>query len=344
MKNYIFILVLGFGLSLWACKPKEKEKQKEEIVAVEVATVVSKSLNQGIEAAGTLSSKSEIKLAFKTGGLIKKIYVEEGQTVKAGQLLAELDLSEITTQANQAQYGLNKALRDLNRVKKMYADEAATETNLQDATTAYDIAKQSVDAIAFNQKLSKIIAPSSGRILRKLSQQGELITPFSPAFILGTGAEAYIVNVGLSDRDVVKAKIGNLAKISLEAYPGEFFNGRISNIAQIINPATGTFNVELEIIEPSKKLISGFMAKAVILPNNAKVVLIAPVSALVEANNSTATVFCVENNIAIKKKIIIGEILNDAVEVIEGLSSTDRVIVKGGGFLVDKQKINIINP
>ncbi len=345
MKTKLFPLIYSFVfLLLMSCgKKKETKQETEEIIAVEVQTVGKKSLTEPIIASGVLSSKSEMKLAFKTGGMIKKVYVNEGQFVKEGQLLAELDLSEIDAQVKQAKLGLEKSERDLERVKKLYADEATTLTNVQDATTGYDVAKESVQVAEFNQKLSRIYAPASGRILRKISEQGELITPFSPVFILGTGESAYIVNVGLADRDVVKVKLGDAANIYLDAYPNEPFHARITQIAQTVNPATGTYEAELQIQPNGKKLISGFVAKAEISSGKGPVSLIVPVEAIVEADRDKAFVYVLnaDKQSVSKNHIGIGAVYGNDVAVSSGLTEGTSIITKGANFLSDKSKVKV---
>ncbi len=344
MKNYIFIITLIATLAVGCAKKQETKKaETEEILTVEVQPVTRKSLSEPIIASGVLSSKSEMKLAFKTGGMIRRVYVQEGQFVREGQLLAELDLSEIDAQVRQAKLGLEKSERDLQRVKKLYADEATTLTNVQDATTGYDVAKQSVQVAEFNQKLSRIYAPSSGRILRKISEQGELITPFAPAFILGTGESAYIVNVGLADRDVVKVKIGDIANVYLDAYPNEAFQARITQIAQTVNPATGTFEAELQIQPDGKKLISGFVAKAEISTGKGESMLAVPIESLVEADKNKAFVYVLENNQTVTKTPIgIGSISGSNVSIISGISEGTQIVTKGANFLSDKSKVKVI--
>lgn len=344
MKNYISI-ILTTGLIMAGCGKKQESKkaEAEEILTVEVQPVSRKSLSEPIIASGVLSSKSEMKLAFKTGGMIRRVYVQEGQSVKEGQLLAELDLSEIDAQVRQAKLGLEKSERDLERVKKLYADEATTLTNVQDATTGFDVAKQSVQVAEFNQKLSRIYAPTSGRILRKISEQGELITPFSPAFILGTGESAYIVNVGLADRDVVKVKIGDIANVYLDAYPNETFMARITQIAQTVNPATGTFEAELQIQPNGRKLISGFVAKAEISTRKGASILAIPIEALVEADKNTAFVYSYNatNQSVSKIQVNIGSIFGNSVAIISGIREGTQIVTKGANFLSDKARVRI---
>jgi RND family efflux transporter MFP subunit len=340
MKNHIFTAVVIATLSVSCGKKQEKKQEAEEILTVEVQPVMRRNLSEPIFASGVLSSKSEMKLAFKTGGMIRRIYVSEGQAVKEGQLLAELDLSEIDAQVRQAKLGLEKSERDLERVKKLYADEATTLTNVQDATTGFDVAKQSVQVAEFNQKLSRIYAPTSGRILRKISEQGELITPFVPAFILGTGESAYIVNVGLADRDVVKVKMGDNATIYLDAYPNEPFQAKITQIAQTVNPATGTFEAELQIQPNGKKLISGFVAKAEISTGKGASTLAVPIESLVEADKNKAFVYILRNNQSVTKTpVTLGHIFGNNVAIVSGISEGMQIVTKGANFLGDGAKV-----
>jgi len=345
MKNYVHIFFIT-SLFIASCGKKQEAKkaEAEEILTVEVQPVSRKYLSEPIIASGLLSSKSEMKLAFKTGGMIRRIYVQEGQSVSEGQLLAELDLSEIDAQVRQSKLSLEKSERDLERVKKLYADEAATLTNVQDATTGFDVAKQSVQVAEFNQKLSRIYAPTNGRILRKIAEQGELITPFSPAFILGTGESAYIVNVGLADRDVVKVKIGDIATVYLDAYPNEAFKAQITQIAQTVNPATGTFEAELQIQSNGRKLISGFVAKVEISTGRGVSTLAVPIESLVEADKNSAFVYSYSatNQSVSKIQVNIGSIFGSNVAIISGISEGTQIVTKGANFLSDKSKVKMI--
>ncbi len=347
MKKKFFPLIYAFlFLVLVSCsKKKETARQEaEEVLPVEVQNASIKTLSEPIVASGVLVSKSEMKLAFKTGGMIKKVYVNEGQYVKEGQLLAELDLSEIDAQVKQARLGLEKSERDLERAKKLYADEATTLTNVQDATTGYDFARQSVQVAEFNQRLSKIYAPASGRILRKIAEQGELITPFAPVFILGTGESAYTVNVGLADKDVIKVKTGDAATVYLDAYPNEPFSARITQLAQTVNPATGTFEAELQIQPNGKKLISGFVAKAEISSGKGLVSVAVPVEALVEADKTKAFVYVLnaDNKSVSKNAVSIGGIFGRYVAITAGLPEGTPVVTKGTNFLSDKSKVKLV--
>lgn len=341
MKTYIYSLL--FSILLISCgtkKEKPKEKQVDETMTVATELVEEVSTVEAITASGVLSSKSEIKLGFKTGGLIKRIYVSEGQFVKKGKLLAEIDAEEIDAQVGQGNVGLEKAKRDLERVKKLVADSAATIQNLEAATSAYEAAKQAMRVGNFNQKLSKIYAPTSGKILRKIAEQGELITPFAPAFILGKGGAATQLNIGVTDRDIVQLQNGNRAKVYFDAYPNEIFIATVSQIAQTVNPTTGTFEVELTVNPRGKTLISGFVAKAEIMPALSQKSLAVPVESLVEADGNRAFVFVYKEEKVEKRAVELIKIMGDKVAVKSGVKQGEEVVVKGASFMSDGQQVN----
>ncbi len=342
MKNILYLLLTN--LLLVSCGSKEEEPkeeaQAEEKLTIATAVVERISASEAITASGVLSSKSELKLAFKTGGLIKRMYVSEGQYVKSGQLLAEIDTEEIDAQVSQGKVGLEKAKRDLERVKRLVADSAATLQNLQDATSAYEAAQQGLRVGNFNQKLSKIYAPMNGRILRKIAEQGELITPFAPAFILGTGGAATQLTVGVTDRQVVRLKNGYPATVKLDAYPDETFPAIITQIAQIVNPATGTFEVELTVNPQGKQLISGFVARAEIFPPSQNQTLAVPIESLIEADGNQAFVFIYTAGKVEKRAVAISDILGDKVGIRSGIALGEEVVEKGANFLSNGQLVS----
>ncbi|MFT7248620.1 MAG: RND family efflux transporter MFP subunit [Psychromonas sp.] len=342
MKMKILYYTLSIALGLFSCTAEEeKAEAEEELQSVSITKPEMVSIGNNITGSGVLSSKSELKLAFKSGGLIKRMHVKEGQYVKKGQLLAELDMSEIDAGVNQVKLGLAKAERDLVKATKLVEDKVATKTTLDDAQTGYDLAKERMDAAVYNQRLSKIHAPQSGKILLKIVEEGELITPFAPALILAGGASIFNVNIGLADKDIVKVKLGEIAKVYLDAYPEEQFIAKVSQIAQSVNPATGTYEVELVLDGKGKRLLSGFVARAIILSSSERSLLMIPIEALVGANKNDAFVFLLEENIAKKTAVKIGQIWQDKVEISAGLNLDNALVVFGSSFLSDGQKVNV---
>src|SRR3989339_2236405 len=138
----LFLIISFFGImvsfSLTGCK-KEETAATEDIIPVKVVELKKENVRRVITSSGQFSTDDETFLSFKTGGIIKTIFVKEGDAVKRGQLLAALELTEISAGVSQANAGYEKALRDYKRVDNLYKDSVATLAQLQDAKTGLEI-------------------------------------------------------------------------------------------------------------------------------------------------------------------------------------------------------------
>ena len=164
MKTKIFILFIS--LIIISCNEKPVDEIKKP-VPVRTQKVTLAAISLPIYRSGILAASSEARFSFKTGGIIQRIYVDEGGRVKKGELLATLNLLEITEQVKLAQSGYEKALRDFSRIDKLYRDSVATLEQRQDLKTAAEVAEAKLQIAEFNFRHSKIIAPSDGRILKR---------------------------------------------------------------------------------------------------------------------------------------------------------------------------------
>ncbi len=179
----LFTLTGGCG-SKPTANSQEPTANSDESIPIRTAAVQTRTVALPIHASGTLTSSGEQRLSFKIGGVISKIYVDEGDVVRPGQLLAVLDKTEIDAQVAQAQQGLAKSERDLARVNGLYRDSSATLELLQNATTGRDVAKETARIATFNQQYAEIRATRGGKIIKKLVNEGEITGPGMPAFVL----------------------------------------------------------------------------------------------------------------------------------------------------------------
>jgi RND family efflux transporter MFP subunit len=338
------LFVLGVGMSNCGSNIAKENDVDENSVSVRMASVESQVINKPILASGLVASTSEARLAFKTGGVIDRIFVKEGQTVVQGQLLATLNLTEINAQVNQAKEGVAKAERDLNRVKNLYTDSVATLESYQNANTAYTVAKQNLQIASFNQNYSEIRSPLTGKVLRKILNEGEIVSPGSPVFFVSaTQSNDWVINVGLADRDWARLKIGDKAKISLDAYPDQELEAYVNQLAETADPMTGTFEVELAIKPNSNvKLATGLMASVEIIPAQNKAQNLIPLEALVESSGKTGFVYTIDDKKTARKvPVRVAFIANDKVVINKGLENVKQVVTAGSPYLSEGQKVLI---
>ena len=336
----IFILASLIAI-LFGCGNKEEttsETDTSQPKAVSVKVVEIKSTDEPLPiiTSGKLSSKAETKLSFKIGGIISQIFVEEGQSVRRGQVLAKLDQAEISAMVLQAKSGVEKLERDLARVKNLYKDSVATLEQVQNTETALEVAQSDLKIAEFNQQYSVIYAPSNGKVLKRYAERRELISPGMPVLIIGSTSSAQIMRIGLADRDIVRLKMGNKATIAFDAYPGEVFEAQITELAESADPRTGTFEVELSLKNISKPLKTGFVGKVQIYPSAQSEYYKIPMSALVEATQERAFVFVpsADGKQAIRKLVQPQSIGNEFFTVSKkSLGEVEQVIVEGNMYL-----------
>src|SRR3989441_8049961 len=190
-----------------------------DAVAVRVAPVSVDRLAPPVTATGTLGPKEEVTLSFKVGGVVSRIFVDEGRAVRAGDTLAELDLSEIDAAVVRARSAAEKAERDLTRARRLYADSVATLEQAQNAQTGRDVAHAELETTLFNRRYAVIVAPASGLILRRSAEPGELVQAGKAILTLGSHARGVVVRAGLADREVVRTRRGDRAVVGFDPFP-----------------------------------------------------------------------------------------------------------------------------
>ena len=307
----------------------------ETVPNVFVSSIEQRDQPLPIRTSGRLSSKAEVRLSFKIGGIVERLYVDEGRAVRKGGVLARLNLAEIDAQVVQATSALDKAKRDFDRVESLFKDSVATLEQYQDAQTGLDIAEANVRIAEFNRKHAEIKAPASGRILKRMAEQDELVSPGQPVFVFGSSQTGWVARVGLADRDIVKLALGDSAKLVFDAYPEQVFDGWVTEVADAADPMSGTFEVEVAIEDPEKLLKSGFIARVDLFPTKGESYFYIPVEALVEGNGREGIVYVYDEATQEAKKIAIqiGKLLESEIAVSDGLEDYDKVVTDGAAFL-----------
>jgi membrane fusion protein, multidrug efflux system len=353
MKKIILSIAIPslIALTLFMCsKQEDKQELKQEValdetaVAVSLRPVKTTSIALPVNASGLVSTKNEARLAFKIGGVVKGIYAAEGQSVQKGQLLASLDLTEIEAQVSQAKNNVDKLKRDLERVKRLHQDSAATLEMLQNVQTGYDVAVDGLRVAEFNREYATIKAPATGKILQKLLNEGELAAPGSPVFMMNaTGPGEWIVKLGLADVDWVRIQKGDKAVITSDAFAGQTISGQVSLIGEGADPFSGLYPVEVTIANTSNRLASGLFATVEIVPTKATEFQQIPIEAIVEGSGKAAFVFIpkADQKSVEQRKIKVAFIKDGAAFITDGLSGVTNVITSGSGFLTETSAIKI---
>lgn len=347
MIKHIFLPILLLPLIV-GCNKDKPESETQAVTSgipstafyVRTVPIENSQLSDAIHITGIIQSDSDAKPSFKTGGVIANTYVKEGDAVRKGQLLAKLNMTEIEAQATQAQFALDKAKRDQQRVQNLYADSIVTLEQLQNASTAVDIAQKTLQIAQFNVAYSEVRAPIDGKIITQMLHEGEIAAPGLPVYyIMGTKSSDWKLVAGLTDKNWSRVSKGNNAKISLDAYPGLDMTGIVKRLSDVANPLSGTFDVEISIPAKDKRIAAGMLAHVEIIPSAGRAYPVIPIEALVSSNGQSGVVYVPNNGRAEKRVVHIQQFDGERVAILSGLENATEVITAGSGFLENGDEI-----
>jgi RND family efflux transporter MFP subunit len=322
-----------------------------------------------ITATGTLGAKDEVMLSFKIGGIVARVLVDDGATVRRGQVLAVLDQREIEAMVAKATAGAEKARRDAARAERLFGDSVVTLAQMQDAQTGRAAAEADLRTARVNHEFATIVAPAAGVVLARTASAGQLVSPGTPVIQFASRARGSVLRAGLSDRDAVSVKLGTQARVSFDAVPGRVFQGRVSQIGASADPRTGLYTVEVAL-EGVAHLPSGLVGKLTIgcvaaestkgtdtdarpassrcstrVPspgNQMDGVSAIPAEALVEGDGDRGLVYTVDaaGKRARRVAVTLVGLAGDRV-LVRGLDGVARVVSVGATWLTDSARVEI---
>lgn len=334
------VLSISLFLLLAACGTKPAESAADRPV-LPVTTVPAQPAPafEDLAVSGVLASETEARLSFKTGGIIQKILVKEGDSFGAGALLASLNLTEISAQVDQAEEGLGKAQRDLARVQSLFADSAATREQLDNAQTGYQVALRTREIARYNLSFSEIRASGPGIVVKKLMNEGELAGPGSPVFLIsGSAARDWVLRCRLSDIQWAKTALGDQASFAFDAYPGVSWVGTVSRRASGAD-ASGLYQVDIQVQPGPRTLAAGLFGKGRLQVKSPEGGWRLPVQALAGVQRNRGRVFVVDEGLARPVDVTLVRWSDEGV-LVDGELAGARVVVAGAPYLAGASAVS----
>jgi RND family efflux transporter MFP subunit len=325
--------------------PSPPTPPSEQAAPVRTAPAERSAVGAGVRAVGILGPRDELRLSFKVGGVVERVSVDVGDRVRAGQVLAVLKRAEVDAAVAQAAEAAEKSRRDLERARQLRADEVATQEQVEDLTTAYNVARSNLDAAEFNARFASIVAPADGVVLQRLARASELVQGGQPVLVLGATGEGWVVRTALADRDAVRVNLGDEASVAFDAFPGRRFAGRVTRIGSSADPYTGTFEVEIEVVPDGARFARGLVAKVELaLGDGDGTQTVVPVTALVEANGPAAIVYVLDAGagVARRRSVTVGPITGERIVVVAGLDPGEQVVTDGAAWLTDGRPVRVL--
>ncbi|WP_281647121.1 efflux RND transporter periplasmic adaptor subunit [Parendozoicomonas sp. Alg238-R29] len=317
---------------------------EQSIRPVEVATVHYQQAARPISISALLAYKSTQKLAFKVGGPVANILVEEGDAVEKGQILAVLDTEEVQARVGEAEARFDNAQRNVERLKKLYKKNVVSLDQLQDAETELDVVESQLRVARFNLRYSSIKAPAAGRIVRRMVEAGELIAPNQVVFALADESRGWIMRTALSDRKVVLIRHNDPVSVRFDPWPLQAFTGKVSEISEAAEERSGLFEVEIALDPVSDvRLRDGYVGRIRIEPSQKERVVKLPSLALVSAMSPMGVVYVLNDDNTVSARQIRTHYLEGSFVAVSGdVKEGESVVTTGAAFLHDGDKVRVV--
>jgi HlyD family secretion protein len=329
-------------------------------MTVELASVSRADMSQRITVVGNLIGAATVAAAPKINGRLAAVSVRMGDRVGRGQPLAKIEDSELLEQVKQAEasFGVSAAtirqrqadlkfaqtnldrsrnLFDRQLIPKQTLDDAearhqAATAQLDLASAQHQQAQARLDELKINLANTVIASPVTGFVASRALDPGAWVTP-NTAFISVVDISTVRLVAGVIEKDVRRIEVGLPAEVEVDAYPGEKFLGKVAHVAPVLDPATRTAQVEVEIANPNFRLKPGMYAKVNFSVDHREKTLVVPANAVVDLGEQRGVFLAADGDKAKFHPVSTGLVDQNLIEVLDGLKEGDRIISTGAAAL-----------
>ncbi len=337
-KNYLFsVAALCSAMLFGACSGQKENSEQvtteetETVQLVKIARVTEQPVPQVVTYTATIEPYKRNSISSSMPNRIKKIYVEVGDRVTAGQKLVELDHANLTQQKLQ----LENLELEYNRVKELFAVGGASQQQVDQMRTQYETMKEAVENLDENTVLT---SPTSGVVTARNYDNGDMA---SGAILTVMQIQPVKVLVHISESDFTKVRVGMPVDVKVEVYGDENFQGKVSLIHPTIDPTTRTFVAEINIPNSDSRIRPGMFARVNIDFGNQNRVVVPDQAVIKRAGSGDRFVYVYKDGKVYYRQVELGRHIDKTYELISGVENGSDVVVAGQSRLKDGAEVQV---
>ena len=308
-------------------------------IPIQVTPVERRVIAQYLETNGSLEAENDVDLVARTSGPIVELAVEEGMQVRRGQLLARIDAEEVKARLRMASVSLEEAQLSFGRAKVQFDNEILSRELFDQARSGRDSAQAAIEEAQVQLSYTDILAPFSGVIAVRYIKFAEHVQNGTPLFRI-SDFNPLQCPIQVPEKDLARLVVGQPAYLTVEAFGEEKFTAKVLRVSPVVDSATGTVKVTLEV-STRGKLRPGMFASVFLETDRRQEALVIPKSALV-LESIGDTLYIRAGEVAERRAVRLGYDEGDFVEIIEGVAEGDEVIVLGQDSLSDGTPVYVL--
>ncbi|MDO5504695.1 MAG: efflux RND transporter periplasmic adaptor subunit [Pseudoxanthomonas suwonensis] len=338
------LLVIALAL-LAACKPAGMGKQADdsettaEALPVEVVAVSRRAIAASYSGTAPLEARAEAQVVAKTSGVALRVMAEEGQAVRAGQTLVQLDSDQQRLRVAQATAQVSKLEANYRRAAQLAEQRMVSAADVDQLRFDLANARAARDLARLELSYSTVVAPISGVIASRSIKPGNLVQINTPIFRI-VDVSRLEATLNVPERELETLKVGQPVQLTVDAIPGRIFEGTVARIAPVVDAGSGTFRV-VTAFDGGGLLQPGMFGRLRVDHDRRADALAMPRAALLD-DEAEPTVFLVRGGKAQRQTVQLGHVDGDWVQVSDGLAEGDQVVTAGKVALREGSSVQII--
>ncbi|MBL8175635.1 MAG: efflux RND transporter periplasmic adaptor subunit [Bryobacterales bacterium] len=380
IKIAILVLAIAAGGVFFGLRVQEASKTQQEaakkaankkggarVVSVSTGKARTGSMRMEVLLTGALRPKEQVEVTAKSTGRVEKITHQLGDAVKKGDLIAEMEddelqqqvsrakaaLSVVAASARQRQAELANSRANLERYQKLVKDGLASRVDFEEKQTALEVvqaqlqlteaqrgqAQAELNELQIRLEQTKIYAPMNGHVARRHIDQGAVVSPSTPILTL-VNLSTMVTMANVPEHDIGRLRVGNQANIEVDAFGTRSFQGKVARISPVLDAATRSATVEVEIPNPDGGLRAEMFARVKLDLGAMREAVLIPREALVYRGTQPG-VFLLDRQRALFRAIETGGSMGDDVEVMGGLDVGTTIVTRGASMLREGDQVKI---
>jgi membrane fusion protein, multidrug efflux system len=316
----------------------EREARAVPVAAVELAPT---DLSLTLELTGSIEPIREIRVAARMTGILSTLAVEEGRRVSSGAILARFDVAEPEAELRRARTLLRNAEATHRRAGELHQRELISDVDFEQARADMQVAQSEVQLWETRVALGTVRAPAAGVITQKFVERGDAVTSGAPLFVIAD-VSTLVVRVGVSDADAAILSPKQAVRITVDAMPGQTWDGTIRRIFPSADPETGLHPIEFALVAPAggERPSPGYLARISVEADRRPDVLAVPNQALIASDTGQA-VMAIEDGRTVRRPVVTGMSRQDWTEIVDGLSAGDVVVASNPASLREGTRVEV---
>lgn len=340
MKNVrtSFLLIASIAL-LASCGDKNTTQTSISPVSVKTEKISESTFKHIINLSGNIEGNTTVRLGFMVAGKIDRFTISEGESVRKGQLVATLESESYSIANELATIQVNQTEDEYDRLKKMHATSSISESDFAKIGFGLQQAKAQQRLQAKNLADTKLTSPIDGVLLKKLAETGEITPVGNPVLVIADISKVK-VNAFIPENELNTIRIGADAEIYIAALDTSV-NGKVVEVGAAADPTSRTFSVKIEVENKQQLLKPGMIAEVSIPQERTGTSLVVPIESILHDNDGENYLFVIDpkKNIAFKRKVSLGQLTGDKIEIVSGVRAGEIIVTGGQNKLTDGSPI-----